>query len=236
MRTAVVLACLVTACSVQERKPKVVDDRDPAAAIARVRKIPGLGERLRPDAALVPATLGVKLDKAAKDDLEVILPLTARGPLRIQRDEGRVLDVTAEHAADAKGLIDSGAMVFVAPSPEVDSVMIAERARFTELRVLRGPATTKARWRLRLGDGLIGAREGSDFVELVTPSGLAWLRTDKVVLVDASGWTLTLPPHLEGTGREVTLVVPLDRADPSHIRFPAAIVVTWTEGAQIAPR
>ncbi|MBI2391586.1 MAG: hypothetical protein HYV09_18505 [Deltaproteobacteria bacterium] len=229
MRVAVVVALLLTACSVQERqerKPAPVVDRDPAAVIARVRKVPGAGERLRPDSALVPATLGVKLDKPEKGDLEVILPLTARGPLRIARDAERVVDVTAEHAVDARGLVESGAMVFVAPSPDADAVMIAERARFTELRVLRGPATTMARWRLRLGEGLVGARLAGDSVELVSSSGAAWLRSEPFVAIDAAGEKHAVTPRLEGSGRSVTLTLEIEA---KAVRFPATVVVAWSE-------
>jgi len=226
MRPLVLSLLIVCAgCSVQERKAAPpVEDRDTAAAIARVRAIPGLAPRLRPDSALVPATLGVKLD--GKLDLDVIVPLTARGPLRIQRDSERVLDVNAEHARDVKGLIESGAMVFVAPSDELDSVMIAEPARFTDLRVFRGPSAATARFHLRLGDGLARARITGSVVELVGKSGAVWLHTDPLEAVDANGVHRVVTPKLEGDPRTPTLVVSIE---PGGSKYPVGVAITWSE-------
>jgi hypothetical protein len=192
-----------------------------------VKAIPGLSARLRPESALVPTTLGVKLDRPTA--LEIIVPLTARGPLRIQRDAERVLDVNAEHARDVRGLIESGAMVFVAPSTELDSILVAEPARITELRVFRGPPASAARFRLRLGDGLAGARIVGNVVELVTSSGAVWLRSDPLAAIDASGLHHAVTPALEGEGRTPTLILTVESA---NAHYPLAVAIGWSEGAE----
>lgn len=226
MRAWVLGLILLAGCSVQERKAApVLEDRDTAAAIARVKAIPGLGARLRPDSALIPATLGVKLD--GKVDLDVIVPLTARGPLRIASDEGRVLDVNAEHASDLKGLIESGAMVFVAPSPEHDSVMVAEPARFTDLHVLRGPSAKAVRLQLRLGAALARVRiagPARNVVEVLAQDGAVWLRSDPLEVVDASGARQAVAPRLEGGERTPVLVVPVEGGG----NYPKGLALSWS--------
>lgn len=221
MRPWVLALLVVAGCSVQERKASPpVEDRDTAAVIARVKAVPGMSGRLRPDSALVPATLGVKLD--GKTELDVIVPLTARGPLRIMRDDGRVLDVNADHTRDVKGLIESGAMVFVAPTADHDSVMIAEPARFTDLHVLRGPTATTIRLQLRLGDALANARIEANQVQLVQKNGTVWLRSDPLESVDASGAHRPLLPKLEGSVLLVSI-------DPNGAKFPVVVPIVWSE-------
>lgn len=223
MRPWVLAFSLLASCSVQERKSAPpLEDRDTAAAIARVKAIPTLGARLRPESALVPATLGVKLD--GKVDLDAIVPLTARGPLRITQGDGLVLDVVADHARDVKGLIESGAMVFVAASDDRDSVMIAEPSRFTDLHVLRGPGATSVRLQLRLGDKLQRARIAGNVVELVTLEGASWLRTEPLETIDASGAHKPVALRLEGDGRTPRLVLMIE---PNGMKYPAGLAVTW---------
>jgi len=193
-------------------------DRDTSAAAARVRAIPTMATRLRPDSQLVPATLGVKLDTPLKGGLDTILPLTARASMRIQRDTARTLDITAEHASDTKGLIDSGAMVFVQPSPEVDVLLISEPTRVTEVRVLRTPsASSTATWTLHRGEGVPALRVVGNTIEAGT-----WLVTDPIELVDATGNKRA--PSLTVDGDRITA-----KLDLNGVKFPAALAIAWNE-------
>jgi hypothetical protein len=177
-----------------------------------------MSARLRPESQLVPATLGVQLDTPLKGGLQTILPLTARASLRIQRDTPRTLDLTAEHASDTKGLIDSGAMVFVQPSPDLDVLLITEPTRVTEVRVLRTPsASSTATWTVRRGDGVPPLRVVGNTIE----AG-AWLVSDPIELVDGAGKTRAAVLAIDG--ERITA-----KFDLNGVMFPAAFALAWNE-------
>jgi hypothetical protein len=212
------LASLLLGCESKARPAAPAEpDRDTTAAVARVRAIPTLGARLRPDSQLIPATLGVTLDTPLKG-LDTILPLTARASMRIKRDDQRTIDFSAEHASDTRGLIDSGAMVFVQPTTGVDVFLISEPSRVTELRVLRtSTAPTTATWTVRRADGVAPLRIVGNTIEAAK-----WLRTDPIELVDSAG-----------TKRNVALTIDGERIvatyDLTNLRFPAAFAIAWNE-------
>lgn len=216
-----IAAIALLGCEAPPKKPAAVEpDRDTTAAIARVRAIPDMGARLRPDSQLVPATLGVSLDTPLKGGLDTILPLTARASLRIQRG-ARTLDVSADHATDGKGLIESGAMVFVQPTGGVDVIMISEPVKVTELRVVRSADAPKtATWTVRRSDGVSPLRVVGNVVEAGD-----WLVSDRLELVDSSG-----------AKRSVSVTIDGDRITASYdvagLKLPAAFALAWNERKQ----
>jgi len=219
VRASVVAMILLAGCEAPVKKaPPAEPDRDTTAAVARVRTIAGMGARLRPDSQLVPATLGVKLDTKLLGGLDTIVPLTARASMRIQRDTARTLDVSAEHTNDTKGLIDSGAMVFVQPTEGVDVLLISEPAKVTELRVLRSSsAPTSATWRVHRGSGVPPLRVAGNTIEAGD-----WLVTDPLEVVDGAG-----------NKRAVTIAIEGDRIVAKYelngLKLPAAFALAWNE-------
>lgn len=224
VRPLLLTIALLSGCESSTRKAAPAEpDRDTTAVVARARAIPAMAARLRPDSQLVPATLGVKLDTPLKGGLDTILPLTARASMRIQRDAAHTLDLSADHANDTKGLIDTGAMVFVQPTADVDVLLITEPTRVTEVRILRsasGPTT--ATWTVHRGDGVGALRVVGNTIEVPRNSGAVWLASDAIELVDSAG-----------TKRPITLKIEADRIAASYtlegLRFPAAFALAWNE-------
>ena len=79
-------------------------------ALARLRAVPVLGAR--PASAIELAATPFGFAPRVKGALEVIVPRTARGPLRVGRDAVRYVDVTAEHERDPHGALEANTMVY----------------------------------------------------------------------------------------------------------------------------
>jgi hypothetical protein len=213
---SVLLVGFAMACSTSRRNP-TAERHDAARAIAVLRGIPVVSERLRPDAALIPATLGVTLEKPGM--VTTIIPLTARAPMRITRGS-HTLDIVAEHDTDARGAIESGAMVYANASRDVDAYVIAEPDRVEELRVYRsGPVV--ARWRMRV-DGSMALH--GNLVEARDSKGSAFLRSEPIFAVDSRGTKRVPRLVLSRDGETYRLEAELDTRE---LTYPIALDPGW---------
>lgn len=229
MRLGLALGVVALGCSTRSEPTT----SSAAGPLARVRQLPIIGERLRPANALLPGMSGLVPDR--EGSVHVTAPRTARGALRIARDEARYLEVVAEHETDAPGQIDGGAVLYANASPAVDAFVVVESDRAEEIRVLRTPAASPtARWRVRLSPALAALTVRDNIVEALDAKGRAWLRSEPIFAVDARGVTrvpsISVVPDGVAYRLEATL-------DTRGLEYPIALDPGWSAtGAMSVPR
>ncbi|MBL8715439.1 MAG: hypothetical protein JNL79_05555 [Myxococcales bacterium] len=111
-------------------------------------------------------------------------------------------------------------------APATDVVLVTERTRFEEVRLLRGPsAATTTRYRLVPGKAIASLRLVDGRVEAVDASGRVRLESAPAFAIDARGVRRDLSARLDVSGGNATLTLTLD---PTGLAYPIAVDPLWT--------
>jgi hypothetical protein len=165
---------------------------------------------------------------STRRDLSVQLPLSASRPVHIQREAGVWLDISS-HVRDVPAeRIDQHTQIFRDAALRTDVVHIAEPHRFEELRWVRDRAATITfRYSVEWGPEIALLRVVDAIVEAVDHRGVARLRTEPAVAIDARGEPRSLRPTV--VGHELTFTL-----DATGLIPPIAIDPAWTTTADLA--
>ncbi|MGZ3456594.1 MAG: hypothetical protein ACXVEF_43715, partial [Polyangiales bacterium] len=200
---ALVGTCVASSCSSRER----VSSPPPEAAW--------------PEAAWTRA--GVATSGARTSTLARI-PSRSVDVVRVDAAPGKWLEQRALDLRDVAAVEEPGRARFPRAAASLDLLRFATRDGFEEVRVLREAGVHRARYRVRLGEGLARLRLREGTIEALDASGTAWLRSPKPFAVDAHGVRRDADVALAREGDDWRIDVTLDGKD---LAAPIALDPGW---------
>ena len=181
----------------------------------------------RPRSAAPPGAPSGAWRRPGAHRIEATLPAQGDGVLRLS--SGPVtLEVRPLGARRVPGAVADRALVYAGAYPGADSIHVAERGRVEEfilLRDARAPDTFDYQLKVVRGGGLV--RQIAGVVEVLDSVGIAWLRLERPVAVDAAGGDRAV--HFALVGQKLTLRL----ASPAR-RFPVLLDPGWSATASMS--
>jgi len=230
-RRSLGLFVALIACTSHREAPTSGTTIAPLSARDVLRAIPGVAARLDEGRALLPAADGFRVAARAGrwgsfGDLDVTLPATSRGALRVARAavDGAWVSVVDLDAREQKAHVDATSLVFSGAAADTDVVHVLAHEKTEELRLLRSPrAPSTTRYRLAHGSAIASFRVVGSRIEALDTKGGVVLATEPAWAVD-----------VKGNKRDVRLALDGDvlttSVDTTGLHYPIAIDPAWAAG------